>query len=45
MNSLTVSRTLRVALAGFALAASGNIARADIKDYEFKLAESTVAVG
>ncbi len=45
MNRLTISRALRVALAGFALAASANIARADIKDYEFKLAEPTVTVG
>lgn len=45
MNKLTISRTLRVALAGFALAATANIARADIKDYEFKLAEPTVIVG
>ena len=45
MNRLTIPRALRVALAGFALAATANIARADIKDYEFKLAEPTVAVG
>jgi hypothetical protein len=45
MNRLTISRALRVALAGLALAATANIARADIKDYEFKLAEPTVAVG
>jgi hypothetical protein len=45
MNRLNISRALRVALVGFALAATANIARADIKDYEFKLAEPTVAVG
>lgn len=45
MNKLNISRTLRVALAGFALAATANIARADIKDYEFKLAEPTITVG
>jgi hypothetical protein len=45
MNRLTISRALRVALAGLALAATASIARADIKDYEFKLAEPTVAVG
>jgi hypothetical protein len=45
MNRLTNSRALRAALIGFALAATANIARADIKDYEFKLAEPTVAVG
>ncbi len=45
MNRLTISRALRVALAGFALAATADIARADIKDYEFKLAEPTVTVG
>jgi hypothetical protein len=45
MNRHNISRALRVALVGFALAATANIARADIKDYEFKLAEPTVAVG
>lgn len=45
MNRLTIPRALRVALAGLVLAATANIARADIKDYEFKLAEPTVAVG
>ncbi len=43
MNRLNIARAL--ALVGFALAATASIARADIKDYEFKLAEPTVAVG
>ena len=45
MKRLNISRALRAALFGFALIGTANIARADIKDYEFKLAEPTVAVG
>jgi hypothetical protein len=45
MNRLNIARALRAALAGFALAATASIARADVKDYEFKLALPTVAVG
>jgi hypothetical protein len=36
---------MRAALVAVAIAGSAGIARADIKDYEFKLVESTVAVG
>lgn len=45
MKKLHISRALRAALIGMAVIGSAGIARADIKDYEFKLAESTVAVG
>lgn len=45
MNKLNIARALRAALFGFALAAVASIARADVKDYEFKLAEPTVTVG
>lgn len=45
MTRLTISRALRAALFGIALIGAAGIARADIKDYEFKLAEPTVTVG
>ncbi len=45
MNRLNLTRALRAALFGFALIGTVNVARADIKDYEFKLAEPTIAVG
>src|SRR3954470_3415409 len=45
MKKLYISRVLRVALTAVAVAGSAGIARADIKDYEFKLVEPTVAVG
>ena len=45
MNRLTISRALRAALFGIALTGTAGIARADIKDYEFKLAEPMIAVG
>lgn len=45
MKTLNISRALRAALVGIAILGSAGIARADIKDYEFKLAEPTVAVG
>jgi hypothetical protein len=45
MNRLNNSRALRAALFGFALIGTASIARADIEDYEFKLAEPTVTVG
>jgi hypothetical protein len=45
MKKLHISRALRAALIGMAVIGSAGIARADIKDYEFKLAEPTVAVG
>src|SRR5258708_28305770 len=45
MKKLHISRALRAALIGMAVIGSVGIARADIKDYEFKLVEPTVAVG
>ena len=45
MKTFNISRALRVALIGMAVIGSAGIARADIKDYEFKLVEPTVAVG
>src|ERR1700704_6399523 len=45
MKKFYISRALRVAIAPLAVAGSAGIARADIKDYEFKLVEPTVAVG
>jgi YtkA-like protein len=45
MKKLHIARALRAALIGIAVAGSAGIARADIKDYEFKLVEPTVAVG
>ena len=45
MKKFTLSRALRAALVGMAVTGSAGIARADIKDYEFKLVEPAVAVG
>jgi len=45
MNTLNISRVLRTALIGIALAGTAGIARAEVKDYEFKLVEPAVAVG
>ena len=45
MKTFNISRALRAALLGAAVFGSAGIARADIKDYEFKLIEPTVAVG
>ena len=45
MNRINISRALRVALFGVALLGTTGIAQADIKDYEFKLVEPTIAVG
>jgi YtkA-like len=45
MKKLHIARALRAALIGIAIVGSAGIARADIKDYEFKLAAPTVAVG
>jgi len=45
MKKLHILRGLRAALIGIAVIGSAGIARADIKDYEFKLAEPTIAVG
>ena len=45
MKTFKLPRALRAALIGFATVGFAGIARADIKDYEFKLVEPTVAVG
>ena len=45
MKKLNISRDLRAVLIGIAVTGSTGIARADIKDYEFRLVEPTVAVG
>lgn len=45
MKGLNISRALRAALIGFAVTGFAGFARADIKDYEFKLVEPTVTVG
>jgi hypothetical protein len=45
MKTFTISGTLRAALIGIAIIGSTGMARAEIKDYEFKLVEPTVAVG
>jgi hypothetical protein len=45
MNKLNISRALRAALTGIALVGTAGIARAEVKDYEFKLVEPTVTVG
>lgn len=45
MKTFHISRAFRVALVGIAVSGSAGIAQADIKDYEFQLAEPTVAVG
>src|SRR3954453_10730274 len=45
MKTFYISRALRVALTTLAVTGPAGIAQADIKDYEFKLVEPTVAVG
>src|SRR5882672_6688977 len=45
MNRINISRALRVALFGVALLGTTGIAQADIKDYEFRLVEPTIAAG
>ena len=45
MNTPNISRVLRAALIGIALAGTAGIARAEVKDYEFKLVEPTTSVG
>jgi hypothetical protein len=45
MKTFNISRALRAALTGIAVIGSVGFARADIRDYEFKLVEPTVAVG
>ena len=45
MKTFHIARALRAALLGAAVIGSAGIARADIKDYEFKLIEPTVKKG
>ena len=45
MKAFKLSRAAQAALIGIAVIGSAGIAQADIKDYEFKLVEPTVAVG
>lgn len=45
MKNPNISRGLRAVLIGVAVIGSAGIARAEIKDYEFRLVEPTVAVG
>ena len=45
MKTFKLSRALQAALIGIALTGTAGIARAEVKDYEFKLVEPTVAVG
>ena len=45
MKTFKLSRALRAALIGVAVLGSARLAQADIKDYEFRLVEPTVAVG
>jgi hypothetical protein len=45
MKKLHISRALRAALIGIAVVGSAEIARADIKDYEFKLVDQSVQAG
>ena len=45
MKKLHIPRAFRAALIGIAVIGSASIARADIKEYEFKLTEPSVAVG
>ncbi len=45
MKRIALSRVLRDALIGLTMAASIDVALADIKDYEFQLVDPVVAVG
>jgi hypothetical protein len=45
VKKLTIARAVMAAYLGLALIGFADIARADIKDYEFRLVEPTVAVG
>jgi YtkA-like len=45
MKTFKLSRALQATLIGIALTGTAGIARAEVKDYEFKLVEPTVAVG
>src|ERR1035437_10339037 len=45
MKTFNISRAFRAALIGIAVIGSAAIARADIKDYEFRLGEPTITAG
>ena len=45
MKTFKLSRAIRAALIGVAVLGSARLAQADIRDYEFRLVEPTVAVG
>ncbi|MFL6792298.1 MAG: FixH family protein [Bradyrhizobium sp.] len=45
MKTFSISRAVTAALIGIAVAGSAGIAKADIKNYEFKLAEPTIKAG
>ena len=45
MKTFNISRALRAAVIGFTLIGTAGSARAEIKDYEFRLAEPIVSVG
>ena len=45
MKTFNISRALRAAVIGFTLIGTASIARAEIKDYEFKLVEATITAG
>jgi hypothetical protein len=45
MKTFNISRAFRAALIGIAVIGSAAIARADIKDYEFRLVEPTITAG
>jgi hypothetical protein len=45
MKTFNISRALQAALIGIALTGTAGIARAEVKDYEFKLVEPTISVG
>ena len=45
MNTLKHARAIAAALIGLAMAATTNAARADVKDYEFQLVDSSIKAG
>jgi hypothetical protein len=45
MKTFSISRAVTAALIGIAVAGSAGIAKADIKNYEFKLVEPTIKAG
>ncbi|SDT43921.1 FixH family protein [Bradyrhizobium canariense] len=45
MKTSRYARALRAALIGIAMAGPATVARADIKDYEFKLVDQTIQAG